>query len=257
MINIPIGLLSLFLTSRFVHDPPAFEKERATVRDAAGKLKIDGIGIALIALGSAALEILLDRGQIDDWFGVAFICWMMGIAVVCLVAAVFWELRQPDPVIDFRLLKTRNFAIANYPLLHVRDRAVRVDYADSADAAVAVWVSRYRCRAGAGAGRVCDYGAGAGGRDPGESRESSIRASCSLARWWLWGCRSFTTATSTWIRITVTMRWRVRCRGLGYAFFFVPLTMVAYSQLRPDQNNKASSLTNFFRNWGGSFGSRL
>src|SRR5438309_3830300 len=99
LINIPIGILSLYFTSRFVHDPPSFEKERATVRNAAGKLNIDGIGIALIALGSAALEILLDRGQIDDWLGSTFICWMIAIAVVCLVAAVFWELRHPDPVI--------------------------------------------------------------------------------------------------------------------------------------------------------------
>jgi DHA2 family multidrug resistance protein len=43
-------------------------------------------------------------------------------------------------------------------------------------------------------------------------------------------------------------------QGLGYAFFFVPLNVVAYSELRPDQNNRASSLTNLFRNWGGSFG---
>jgi len=43
-------------------------------------------------------------------------------------------------------------------------------------------------------------------------------------------------------------------QGLGYGFFFVPVNVIAYSQLRPDQNNKASSLTNLFRNWGGSFG---
>jgi DHA2 family multidrug resistance protein len=48
--------------------------------------------------------------------------------------------------------------------------------------------------------------------------------------------------------------WARALQGLGYAFFFVPLTMLAYSQLKPNQNNKASSLTNFFRNWGGSFG---
>src|SRR6201999_738941 len=48
--------------------------------------------------------------------------------------------------------------------------------------------------------------------------------------------------------------WARALQGLGYAFFFVPLTVITYSQLRPDQNNKASSLTNFFRNWGGSFG---
>jgi len=112
LINIPIGILSLYLTNRFVHDPPQFAEERKSVRRN-GKLSIDGIGIALIGVGSAALEMLLDRGQIDDWFGSPFICWMFVIAAICLTTAVFWELRHPDPVIDFRLLKARNFAIAN------------------------------------------------------------------------------------------------------------------------------------------------
>src|SRR6201993_595686 len=112
-INIPVGLLSLFLTTRFVHDPPAFAAERKAVRDANGKLHVDGIGIALIGLGSAALEVLLDRGQIGDWFGSHFITWMFAIGIGCLTTAVFWELRHPDPVIDFHMLKVRNFAIAN------------------------------------------------------------------------------------------------------------------------------------------------
>src|ERR1700733_10966561 len=86
LINIPIGILSLFLTNRFVHDPPAFEEERKTVRKN-GKLSVDVTGILLIAIGSAALEILLDRGQIDDWFGSSFICWMFALGAVCLIAA--------------------------------------------------------------------------------------------------------------------------------------------------------------------------
>src|SRR3569833_446926 len=114
LINIPIGLLSMFLTSRFVHDPQSFAAEREAIRDERGKLRVDAIGITLIALGSAALEVLLDRGQIDDWFGSTFIVWMFVAAVVCLTAAVFWELRTADPVVDFRLLKIRNFAIANF-----------------------------------------------------------------------------------------------------------------------------------------------
>jgi DHA2 family multidrug resistance protein len=69
LINIPIGMLSIYLSSRFVHDPPAFQEERKSVRSSDGKLRVDGVGIALIGLGSAALEIFLDRGQIDDWFG--------------------------------------------------------------------------------------------------------------------------------------------------------------------------------------------
>src|SRR6201986_2558959 len=78
-INIPIGALSLYLTNRFVQDPPAFEAERKSARPS-GKLRIDYIGISFIALGSASLEILLDRGQIDDWFGSSFITSMFIVA---------------------------------------------------------------------------------------------------------------------------------------------------------------------------------
>jgi len=69
----------MFLTTRYVHDPPTFEEERKSVRTTGGKLRVDGIGIALIGLGSAFLEVLLDRGQIDDWFGSSFITWMLVI----------------------------------------------------------------------------------------------------------------------------------------------------------------------------------
>src|ERR1035438_7060835 len=67
-----------------------------------GRLSVDGIGITLIVLSSAALEIALDRGQIEDWFGSAFICWLLGIAVVGWVSTVVWELNSRYPVIDFR-----------------------------------------------------------------------------------------------------------------------------------------------------------
>src|SRR6267143_2079984 len=150
-INIPIGLLSFFLSSKLVKDPPAFDAERASVRTN-GKLHIDGIGITLIALASAALEIALDRGQIDDWFGSSFICWMLAISIMTVGAAMWYY---------------STFTLAT-------------DYSHYA-----------------------------------------------LARAY---------------------------QGLGYGFFFVPVNVLAYSQLRPDQNNKASSLTNLFRNWGGSFG---
>ncbi len=111
-INVPIGILAFFLTERFIHDPVSFkaEREAALVN---GKLHIDSIGIGLVALGSAALEITLDRGQIDDWFGSVLITWTFVIAIVSFAVAIFWELREPDPVIDLRLLKNRNFAIAN------------------------------------------------------------------------------------------------------------------------------------------------
>src|SRR5260370_4347446 len=110
-INIPIGFLSFFLSSRLLKEPAAFEAEGASVRTN-GKLNIDGIGIALIALASATLEVALDRGQIDDWFGSSFICWMLAIGIIGWIATIAWEMRLKEPVIDFRLLASRNFAIS-------------------------------------------------------------------------------------------------------------------------------------------------
>src|SRR5262252_7999731 len=111
-INIPIGIVSMILTNRLVSDPPEFTREvEAARRD--GKLKIDGLGIFLVALGFASLEVVLDRGQTEDWFGSNFIVAFFAIAMAALVAAAFWEWHHKDPVVEIRLLGERNFAIAN------------------------------------------------------------------------------------------------------------------------------------------------
>src|SRR3984957_11288299 len=83
-INIPIGIISLILASRMVSDPPEFKREVEQARKA-GKLSIDYIGIALVAIGFAFLEFVLDRGQIDDWFGSATITTMFVAAITCLI----------------------------------------------------------------------------------------------------------------------------------------------------------------------------
>src|ERR1051325_11371665 len=91
-INIPIGVVAMLLPSRLVQAPPAFAAERAAIRRG-GRLSVDGMGIALIALASATLEIALDRGQIEDWFSSSFICGMLALALFGWIATVFWELR--------------------------------------------------------------------------------------------------------------------------------------------------------------------
>jgi DHA2 family multidrug resistance protein len=252
LINIPIGLLSLFLTSRFVHDPESYAEERKTVRKN-GKLSVDGIGIALIGLGSAALEVLLDRGQIDDWFGSTFIIWMFVVGVGCLTAAVFWELHVSDPIIDFRMLKIRNFAIANtfYFIFGFGLFA-------STTMLPQILQSLYGYRA-IDAGLVLGPGAfvitllapvGA----------QLVQRGIIKPRLLLFGAVLVVgTSFLHYGRFNLDTdyahyAWARALQGLGYAFFFVPLTVIAYSQLSPAQNNKASSLTNFFRNWGGSFG---
>ena len=111
-INIPIGLVSLILTSRLVSDPPQFKEEVKAARSG-GKLRIDYIGIALIAMGFGALEIVLDKGQREDWLESNFILIALSIAVAALIAAAIHEWRNDDPVVEIQLFKERNFAISN------------------------------------------------------------------------------------------------------------------------------------------------
>jgi len=256
LINIPIGLLSIFLTSRVVHDPESFAEERKTIRDERGKLRMDGVGISLIALGSAALEVLLDRGQIDDWFGSNFILWMFVVAVVCLTAAVFWELRSPDPVVDFRLLKIPNFAIANFFYF-----LFGVGLFASTTSIPQILQSLYGYRA-IDAGLVLGPGAfvitllapvGAQLVQRGVIHPKKLMFGAVIVV----GMSFLHFGRMTLQADYSHYAWARAYQGLGYAFFFVPLTVIAYSQLTPAQNNKASSLTNFFRNWGGSFGIAL
>src|ERR1700732_5192101 len=106
-INLPVGLLTLLLVYRFVEDPPYLARIKA-----AG-VKLDYIGIALLTLGVGALQILLDKGQEDDWFGSHFITTLVVVSTVSLIALVIWEWYQKAPIIDVRMFKSFNFASAN------------------------------------------------------------------------------------------------------------------------------------------------
>lgn len=106
-INIPVGVLCALFTRVVLHDPPLLTLKRMAQRGK--KIQVDGVGLGLIAVGLASLEIVLDRGQELDWFGSTFISWSTAIAVFCLVGAVLWELQVKSPVVNVRLLKERNF----------------------------------------------------------------------------------------------------------------------------------------------------
>ena len=252
-INIPVGLLSLFLTRRFVHDPPSFQLERQTVRDSRGRLQVDGIGIGLIAIGSAALELLLDRGQIEDWFGSRLICWLFAAAVLSLGAAVIWEWHHPDPVIDFRLLRKRNFAIANlfyflfgfglFSSTTILPQMLEILFGYRAlNAGLVLGPGAFAITLLAPVGAVLVQ------RNIVQPRPLLFLAVLAIGFSFLYTSRL--TLDSDFFHFTIA---RV-LTGIGYGFFFVPLSVIAYSQLTPAENNRASSFTNFFRNWGGSFG---
>jgi MFS transporter, DHA2 family, multidrug resistance protein len=106
-INVPVGIISLILTNFLISDPPYMK--RASVKSG---FRIDYIGIGLISLGLGSMQIILDKGQREDWLSSNFIRVFFLLMVVGIVAGIIWELREKEPVVDLRMLKDRNFAIS-------------------------------------------------------------------------------------------------------------------------------------------------
>ncbi len=107
-INIPIGILSLYLSNRMIEDPPHLVERRKAYR----KFNVDFMGLGLVAAGVGLLEFTLDKGQEKDWFSDIGIRTSFIAAMVLLVWFVIWEWRHPDPIVDLRLLRNRNFGTA-------------------------------------------------------------------------------------------------------------------------------------------------
>jgi DHA2 family multidrug resistance protein len=113
LINLPVGLLAMALVFRLVDDPPYL------IRRKRAEIKLDYIGFSLLALGVGALQIMLDKGQEDDWFGSGFITVLAITAGICLTALVIYEWFHNDPLVDVRLFKNANFATANMMMFMV------------------------------------------------------------------------------------------------------------------------------------------
>lgn len=113
-INVPVALISLFLTSRIVEDPPHIVQEVKRLRSKG--LNLDYVGFGLLALGFGSLEFVLDKGQEDDWFGSRVITTFAVLCVTGLLTLLFWEIRQirksHKPILDLTLFRNRTFAIS-------------------------------------------------------------------------------------------------------------------------------------------------
>ena len=249
-INLPLGILSLLLTSRLVSDPPAFQEEVARVRRS-GRLQIDYPGILLVAVGFACLEVVLDRGQREDWLESPLLVSFLVIAVLALTTAWVWELRHDDPVVEVRLLKDRNFALASsfYFLFGIVLFGSTVLIPQ-------ILQSLYGYTA-TDAGLVLGPGAFVivlmAPLVVRLVRQVPVRAlimfgyaGLGLSMWHFASFNLFTDYRHEAFARAV--------QGFGLAFLFIPISQLAYSNLPPGKNNKASSLTNLFRNLGGSVG---
>ncbi|HWB32496.1 MAG TPA: DHA2 family efflux MFS transporter permease subunit [Acidobacteriaceae bacterium] len=249
-INLPVGLLSLYLSNRMVEDPP-FLKER---KEASKHLKVDFVGLGLVAVGVGFLEFTLDKGQEKDWFGDPMIRTTALIAVVLVIAFAVWEWRHPDPIVDLKLLKNRNFGTAVFLQLilgmvlfgstvlipqylqvllgYTAERAGMVLSPGALLMMVMMFVS----------GRLVSK------MDP---RLLVCMAYLGTAA----GIYNLTRLDLTTSFGHVT-EWRM-LQVMALPFVFIPISTLNYVGVPATKSNQISSLSNFARNLGGSAGTAL
>jgi MFS transporter, DHA2 family, multidrug resistance protein len=110
-INIPVGILTLFLVNRLVEDPPYQKSDRKNL------YRIDYIGVGLLVIAMGALQITLDKGEEKNWFGSHFIVVFATTFLISFVALIIWEFHVDRPLIDLRLFKFKNFAVCAFLML--------------------------------------------------------------------------------------------------------------------------------------------
>jgi DHA2 family multidrug resistance protein len=249
-INLPVGLLSLYLSNRMVEDPPEMEIRRKQ----AHKEKVDFFGLGLVAIGVGFLEFTLDKGQEKDWFGSQMIVTCAILAAVTLITFVIWEWNHSHPIVDLRLLKNRNFGTAVFLQLILGmvlfgSTVLIPQYLQSLLGYTAERAGMVLSPAGfvmmlmmAVAGRTL------GKFDPRLMVAMGYAATAA-------GIYNLTNLDLNTAFGTVTI-WRM-LQVVGLPFVFIPISTLNYVGVPADKTNQISSLSNFARNLGGSMGTAL
>ena len=244
-VNIPVGILSLLLTSRLIQDPPYLRRRKLS------ETRIDYIGLSFVALGLGCLQIVLDKGQRDDWFESNFIAVFFVIAAASLAFVVWWEWRHPDPIVDLHLFRERTFAIANLLMFMLGfallGSTVLLPLFLQTLMGYTAELSGLALMPGGFVIMVLMPVVG--------FLLSRLDAKYLL----LFGLTvlSLSLFHMTSFDLGIDFRTAALARvfqAAGLAFLFVPINTAAYSYLPRDKNNAASGLMNLARNIGGSVG---
>ncbi|MFY9908254.1 MAG: DHA2 family efflux MFS transporter permease subunit [Candidatus Sulfotelmatobacter sp.] len=244
-INIPVGIISILLTTRLIEDPPFLRRRRLS------ETHIDYIGLGLVALGLGTLQVVLDKGQRDDWFDSHFILVLSIIAAAALLFAVYWEWTHDDPVVDLHLFRDRTFGISNL-LMFMLGFALL-----GSTLLLPLFMQT-----------LLGYTAEQSGLAlmPGGFTIMLLLPLVGFLlsryspRWMLFfglSMLSLSLFHMTSFDLQINFRTVVVARILqaaGMAFLFVPINTAAYAFLPRDKNNAASGLMNLARNIGGSVG---
>ncbi len=248
-INLPVGLLSLFLTHRLVEDPPWLKEEKGV------GIGIDYIGLSLIVVGVACFQFVLDKGQENDWFASRLISIMFSIGLPALVAFFLWEWYHPNPIVDVRLLQNRNFGTAVFfsfilgivlfgsTVLIPEFLQVSLGYtAERAGLALSP------------AGFVLMLMMPVAGR----LTATKIDPRLLIALGFLGTSISLHMMTMIYLQIDFNTLVLLRMfQVIFMPLIFVPISTLNYIGVPREKNNQVSGLSNFARNMGGAIGTSL
>jgi DHA2 family multidrug resistance protein len=242
-INVPVGILAVLMANMFIEDPPYIKNQRPG--------RIDYIGFGLMAVGLAALQLVLDKGQEEDWFNSHLITWAALFAVATIIAFIIWELRAKEPIVNLRILGNRNFGVGTSLMVVVGV----VLYGTIA--LLPLFLQTLMGYPAVASGMaVSPRGFGSiismiiVGRLIGkiDGRYLIIFGFCVLA---------FSIYLFTDINLQISMGsivWPNIISGFAMGFVFVPLTTAAMGTLPNEQMGNASGVFNLMRNSGGSIG---
>ncbi|KYH00952.1 DHA2 family efflux MFS transporter permease subunit [Bradyrhizobium sp. DOA1] len=252
LINVPMGLLSLFLVGSLVKEPSGAEEERQKLLSKG--LRVDYVGFALVAIGLGSLEFVLDEGQRKDWFGSNMIVVFAVLAAVSLLALIPWELSRKDPIVDLRLLGRRQFAACF--LVMLATGAVLISTTQLLPQLLQTELNYTAMLAGLA---LSPGGIATLVLMPVVGRLVStvqpkylIMFGAAIVAFSMWHLTGLTG--------DITYGYAALSRiflALGLPFLFLPVTTASYDGIPPDKTNQASALINVARNIGGSMGVAL
>lgn len=246
-VNLPFGLLSLMLTSFMVQDPPHLRKAKREAK----RQPVDFLGLVLVGTGLGTLQVVLDKGQRDDWFASDFITMFTVIAACALLAFVVWEWNQKAPIVDLRLFRNPSFAVATLLMMVIFAGLLGCTVLLPEFAQTALGYTAER------AGEVLSPGGFAILLFMPLVGFLVSRMDARLLIAFGIAASGASILNMTHIDLGVDyhalMMWRVY-QAIGMAFLFVPINTISYNDMPREASNQISGMMNLMRNVGGSVG---
>lgn len=242
-INLPIGLLAVLMCNVLVEDPPYLRS--------VGKVRFDAIGFGLMAIGLGAMQIMLDKGEEEDWLGSNFIRWLLVLTIIGLLGFLIRELTTSQPLVDLRIFRNRNFATGTFLITAVGG----ILYATTA--MIPLFLQTLLGYP------ALDSGLAVSPRGLGSFVATLIvgRLITRFDTRLLLLIGFATLAYATWIFSGIDLQintWSIAgpniISGFAFGFLFVPLTTTTMGTLENEQVRNATGIYNLMRNIGGSIG---